>query len=43
MDVFGYETMLTYQVNKYVAPNGTKPFGQAPDSQLAICSLKMIK
>ncbi|XP_076673165.1 nonribosomal peptide synthetase ebony [Andrena cerasifolii] len=43
MDVFGYETMLSYQVNKYVAPNGTKPFGQAPDSQLAICSLKMIK
>ncbi|KZC08307.1 Tyrocidine synthase 3 [Dufourea novaeangliae] len=42
MDVFGYETMLTYQVNKYNAPDGTKPFGKAPDSQLAICSLKMI-
>lgn len=42
IDVFGYETMLTYQVNKYVAPDGTKPFGEAPDSQLAICSLKMI-
>ncbi|XP_003706624.1 nonribosomal peptide synthetase ebony [Megachile rotundata] len=41
-DVFGYETMLTYQVNKYNAPDGTKPFGEAPDSQLAICSLKMI-
>ncbi|XP_076649113.1 nonribosomal peptide synthetase ebony [Halictus rubicundus] len=42
IDVFGYETMLTYQVNKYVASDGTKPFGEAPDSQLAICSLKMI-
>ncbi|XP_031828206.1 nonribosomal peptide synthetase ebony [Nomia melanderi] len=42
IDVFGYETMLTYQVNKYDAPDGTKPFGKAPDSQLAICSLKMI-
>ncbi|XP_033330320.1 nonribosomal peptide synthetase ebony [Megalopta genalis] len=42
IDVFGYETMLTYQVNKYIAPDSTKPFGEAPDSQLAICSLKMI-
>ncbi|XP_025157218.1 uncharacterized protein LOC105185311 [Harpegnathos saltator] len=41
-DVYGYETMLTYQVNKYEAPDGNKPFGKAPDSQLAICSLKMI-
>ncbi|CAK9829208.1 Tyrocidine synthase 3 [Anthophora retusa] len=41
-DVFGYETMMTYQVNRYNAPDGTKPFGEAPDSQLAICSLKMI-
>ncbi|XP_076246667.1 nonribosomal peptide synthetase ebony isoform X3 [Calliopsis andreniformis] len=43
MDVFGYETLLTYQVNKYVAPDDTKPFGEAPDGQLAICSLKMIR
>ncbi|OAD52131.1 Tyrocidine synthase 3 [Eufriesea mexicana] len=42
IDVFGYETMLTYQVNRYNAPDGTKPFGKAPDSQLAICALKMI-
>ncbi|EFN81121.1 hypothetical protein EAI_00160, partial [Harpegnathos saltator] len=41
-DVYGYETLLTYQVNKYEAPDGSKPFGKAPDSQLAICSLKMI-
>ncbi|XP_076759929.1 nonribosomal peptide synthetase ebony [Xylocopa sonorina] len=42
IDVFGYETMMTYQVNRYNAPDGTKPFEKAPDSQLAICSLKMI-
>ncbi|CAD1473045.1 unnamed protein product [Heterotrigona itama] len=42
IDVFEYETMLTYQVNRYNAPDGTKPFEKAPDSQLAICSLKMI-
>ncbi|XP_066590033.1 beta-alanyl-bioamine nonribosomal peptide synthetase ebony [Prorops nasuta] len=41
-DVYGYETVLTYQVNKYVAPDGTKPFGKAPDNQVAICSLKII-
>ncbi|XP_014483038.1 PREDICTED: mycosubtilin synthase subunit C [Dinoponera quadriceps] len=42
-DVYGYESMLVYQVNKYEIPDGSKPFGKAPDSQLAICSLKMIK
>ncbi|XP_011630799.1 uncharacterized protein LOC105422919 [Pogonomyrmex barbatus] len=42
-DVFGYETMLVYQVNKYMTPDGYKPFGKAPDSQVAICSLKMVK
>ncbi|KAG7189638.1 hypothetical protein KM043_017318 [Ampulex compressa] len=42
-DVYGYETASIYQVNKFVAADGTKPFGQAPDDQLAICSLKMIK
>ncbi|XP_012526136.1 tyrocidine synthase 1 [Monomorium pharaonis] len=41
-DVYGYETMLAYQVNKYETPDGNKPFGKAPDSQVAICSLKMI-
>lgn len=41
-DVYGYESMLVYQVNKYEASDGSKPFGKAPDSQLAICSLKMI-
>ncbi|KAK2589317.1 hypothetical protein KPH14_007867 [Odynerus spinipes] len=41
-DVYGYETLLCYQVNQYIAPDGTKPFGRAQDSQVVICSLKMI-
>lgn len=41
-DVYSYETMLVYQVNKYETPDGNKPFGKAPDSQVAICSFKMI-
>ncbi|EZA51013.1 Tyrocidine synthase [Ooceraea biroi] len=41
-DVYSYETMLVYQVNKYETLGGSKPFGKAPDSQVAICSLKMI-
>ncbi|XP_014614771.1 PREDICTED: tyrocidine synthase 3 isoform X2 [Polistes canadensis] len=42
IDVYAYKTMLTYRVNEYVTPDNSKPFGKAPDSQLAICSLKMI-
>ncbi|KAF7385849.1 hypothetical protein HZH66_011691 [Vespula vulgaris] len=42
IDVYAYETMLTYRVNEYIAPDDSKPFGRAPDSQVAICSLKMI-
>ncbi|XP_077271508.1 beta-alanyl-bioamine nonribosomal peptide synthetase ebony-like [Temnothorax americanus] len=41
-DVYGYETMLVYQVNRYETRDGNKPFGKAPDNQVAICSLKMI-
>ncbi|XP_018403118.1 PREDICTED: tyrocidine synthase 1-like isoform X2 [Cyphomyrmex costatus] len=41
-DVLGYETMQIYQVNKYETPDGYKPFGKAPDSQVVICALKMI-
>jgi len=41
--VYGYEIMLVYQVNKYEASDGSKPFGKAPDSQVAICSLKKIR
>lgn len=42
MDVYEYETLLIYQVNQYETPDGNKPFGKAPDSQVAICALKMI-
>jgi len=41
-DVYNYETLLVYQVNQYEIPDGIKPFGKAPDSQVTICSLKMI-
>lgn len=42
IDVYDYETLLLYQVNRYETPDGNKPFGKAPDNQVAICSLKMI-
>ncbi|XP_065156085.1 beta-alanyl-bioamine nonribosomal peptide synthetase ebony isoform X2 [Atheta coriaria] len=38
--VFGYKTLLDYQVNEYVAPDNTKPFGLAPASQRAIVHWK---
>lgn len=42
-DIYNYEILLDYQVNKYVAPDGTKPFGKAPDDQRALCSWKPIR
>lgn len=42
IDVYGYEVLLDYQVNKYVAPDGTKPFGLASDDQRALCSWKKV-
>ncbi|KAK0091639.1 hypothetical protein PV326_002925 [Microctonus aethiopoides] len=41
-DVYGYEVLLDYQVNEYIASDGTKPFGKAPDDQRALCSWKAI-
>ncbi|KAJ8986012.1 hypothetical protein NQ317_013896 [Molorchus minor] len=41
-DVHGYQTMLDYQVNKYVASDNTKPFGLAPDEQRALVQWKPI-
>lgn len=40
-NVFGYETMLDYQVNEYAA-NGRKPFENAPDSYRAIVQWKKL-
>ncbi|GLV34396.1 ebony [Carabus blaptoides fortunei] len=41
-DVYGYQVITDFQVNQYVALDGSKPFGKAPDSQRAIVSWKPI-
>lgn len=41
-NVYHYKTMLDFQVNKYIASDGTKPFKRAPDSQRAIVHWKPI-
>lgn len=40
-DMYGYETLLDYQVNQYEL-NGTKPFGTAPDHYRAIVQWKKL-
>lgn len=42
-DVYGYETLLDYQINQYVAPDGSKPFGAADDSVRALVQWKPIR
>jgi hypothetical protein len=41
-DVYNYKVLHDYQVNLYVAPDGSKPFQEAPNSQRAICSWRQI-
>ncbi|ODM90538.1 Mycosubtilin synthase subunit C [Orchesella cincta] len=41
-DLHGYEILSEYQVNEYVAPDGVKPFGLAPDSFKIICCWKKL-
>ncbi|XP_050536385.1 gramicidin S synthase 2 isoform X2 [Daktulosphaira vitifoliae] len=41
-NVFGYKTLLDYQVNKYVTSDGIQLFRKAPDTQRAICCWKLI-
>ncbi|XP_046687750.1 LOW QUALITY PROTEIN: N-(5-amino-5-carboxypentanoyl)-L-cysteinyl-D-valine synthase-like [Homalodisca vitripennis] len=41
-DVFNYIVMSEYQVNKYVAPDGSKPFSRASDSLRVACCWKEI-
>ncbi|XP_049778766.1 zwittermicin A synthase ZmaJ isoform X1 [Schistocerca cancellata] len=41
-DVYDYKVLLDYQVNTYVAPDGSKPFGEAPDWQRAVCSWRPV-
>jgi hypothetical protein len=42
-DVYGYKSMLEYQINQYVYHDGTKPFGKAPDSKSVIVHWKDIR
>ncbi|XP_071440778.1 beta-alanyl-bioamine nonribosomal peptide synthetase ebony isoform X2 [Hetaerina americana] len=42
-DVNHYKVLLDYQVNLYVAADGSKPFGKAPSSQRATISWKSLK
>lgn len=42
-DVYKYQTMLDFQVNQYVASDGAKPFGLAPDSQRVIVHWKPLE
>ncbi|XP_067010467.2 beta-alanyl-bioamine nonribosomal peptide synthetase ebony-like [Anabrus simplex] len=42
-DVYKYQVLLDYQVNEYVTPDGSKPFGAAPDWQRAHCSWKTVE
>lgn len=41
-NVYGYQTLVDYQINKYVHGNGTKPFQRAPDNQRAMVQWKNI-
>ncbi|PSN51264.1 hypothetical protein C0J52_11788 [Blattella germanica] len=41
-DIYGYEPLIDYQVNQYVAPNGTQPFKDAPDDQRAVCAWRTV-
>ncbi|KAJ9600663.1 hypothetical protein L9F63_026199 [Diploptera punctata] len=41
-DLYDYEVLHDYQVNQYVAPDGSKPFQDAPDSQRAVCSWRRL-
>ncbi|XP_037039356.1 bacitracin synthase 1-like isoform X2 [Bradysia coprophila] len=41
-NVYGYETLVDYQVNTYVHRDGTKPFQKAPDTQRVMVQWKSI-
>lgn len=40
-NVYGYETLLDYQVNQYVV-DGYRPFGKAPDHYRAVVQYKKL-
>jgi hypothetical protein len=41
-DVYGYETMLEYPINKYIHTDGSCPFKAAPDNKTVIVHWKNI-
>ncbi|XP_069163773.1 beta-alanyl-bioamine nonribosomal peptide synthetase ebony isoform X2 [Procambarus clarkii] len=41
-DVLSYQVLHDYQINLWVAADGTKPFGSAPDSQHIITTAKFL-
>ncbi|KAK5644614.1 hypothetical protein RI129_005914 [Pyrocoelia pectoralis] len=41
-NIYSYRTYLDCQVNQYVASDGTKPFGLAPDSQRVLVQWKAV-
>ncbi|XP_042203852.1 mycosubtilin synthase subunit C-like isoform X2 [Homarus americanus] len=41
-DFLNYKVLNDQQVNLWVAPDGTKPFGLAPDSQHAVTTVKFL-
>lgn len=43
IDVYGYEIMVQYQINKYVDKEGKQPFINAPDEQIVAVVYKSIK
>nr|NP_001298393.1 tyrocidine synthase 3 [Papilio polytes]BAJ07596.1 Ebony [Papilio polytes] len=42
-DVLGFQTLLDYQINEYIDPNGDRIFGKAPDDMRAIVCWKPIE
>lgn len=42
-DVFKYQTMLDYKINQFIASDGTKPFGLAPDTERAVVHWKPVE
>ncbi|XP_063607834.1 beta-alanyl-bioamine nonribosomal peptide synthetase ebony-like [Penaeus indicus] len=41
-DLLSYKVLADYQVNLWVAPDGTKPFKDAPNTQRAVTTVKYI-
>lgn len=42
-DVYKYQTLLDFPINKFVASDNTKTFGTADDSEKALVQWKPIK